>query len=282
MQNNRFYIVIILIITIFLTILDGIFVLEQRKYAVIFQFGEAVRTINKPGLHFKAPFINDVIFFEKRLSNIDSVSKELTTKDGKRIIVDAFSKFKIKDPVLFYKKMSNKNNGERLLESAMRQIIGTIELVDLFSSKRPKIMSQIRDLMNNDAENFGIRIIDVRIVHSDFPEQNSKSIYKRMETERVKESMQIRAEGAKIATEIRSKTDKEILILLSESSKISEEIKAKGDQEAIKLYSEIYAQDYEFFKLYKALESYSKIKNPKIVISPESEFLQYVNFSNKK
>ncbi|MFO1129907.1 MAG: protease modulator HflC [Rickettsiales bacterium] len=281
MQNNKIYINIILSIIAFLTLLDSIFVLEQRKYGVIFQFGEAIRTISEPGLHIKIPFVNDVIFFEKRLSNIDSVSKELTTKDGKRIIVDAFSKFKIKDPVLFYKKMNNKSNGERLLESAMRQVIGTIELVDLFSLKRPQIMMQIKDLMNHDAENFGINIVDVRIVHSDFPEQNSKSIYKRMETERVKESMQIRAEGSKLATEIRSKTDKEILILLSESYKRAEEIKAEGDKESIKLYSEIYSKDYEFFKLYRTLESYRKIQNSKIVVSPKSEFLEYLHLHSR-
>ena len=256
--------------------MDGFFILDQRKYAIVFEFGEAVRILDKPGLKLKVPFIDTVSFMEKRLSNIDSISKELTTADGKRILIDAFGKFKIKDPLIFYKKMNNKNTGERLLETAMRQIIGKIQLTDLFSSKRSSIMTQIKDLMNQDAPNFGIKITDVRIVHADFPEQNSISIYNRMETERLKESMQIRAEGHELAMEITSTTDKEFQILLSEAEKKSEIIKAEADKQAVIMLSEAYGKNYDFYSLYREVQGYyiMNLSRSKIFIAPSSTFLK--------
>ncbi len=274
---------IILLFFTFFVILSSIFTVDQRKTAVIFQFGEAVRVVPNPGLYMKLPFIQNVSFFDNRVLHIEAEAKELTASDGKRVLVDAFAKFKIIDPITFYKTVNNFQGVSvrlnKILESEMRKVIGRVELTNLLSSSRRAIIEQIRDNVNNEAKKFGIDVIDVRILRADLPKENSAAIYSRMQTEREKEARQIRAEGQEEAARIRSKADKESQILLAEAYKNSEILKGEGDAEAAQIFNNAFGKDPEFYSFYKHLQTYkNSLQNSEttFIISPDSKFLQHL------
>jgi len=262
----------------------SVFRVDQRKYAIVFQFGEAVRVISEPGLNFKIPFVQNAELFDKRILTVDAEAKELTASDGKRMIVDAFAKFKIVDPVTFYKTVHNfqgvKIRLNRILESSMRKVIGRKPLTVLLSEERARVMSDINEGVNREAKDFGIEVVDVRILRADLPKENSAGIYRRMQTEREKEAKQIRAEGKEEAARIRSRADKESKIVLAEAYAKSETIKGEGDAEAAKTYNKAYSKDVEFYKFYKTLSVYKDVINKddtSFVISPNSDFLGLMN-----
>ncbi|MDR0296996.1 MAG: protease modulator HflC [Rickettsia sp.] len=269
---------------LFLSVISALFTIDQRHSAVVFQFGEAVRIIESPGLNIKIPFIQNVEFFDKRILNVEAEAKELTASDGKRVIVDAFAKFRIIDPVMFYKTVHNyqgvKIRLNKNLESSMRKVIGRLPLTSLLTSERSEIMSNILNQVNQEARNFGLDVIDVRILRADLPKENSAAIYRRMQTAREKEATQIRAEGQEEAARIRSRADKESKILLAEAYMQSQIIKGEGDRESAKIYNIAYSVDPEFYKFYRSLEVYKntlKKDDTSFVLSPEAELFKYLN-----
>lgn len=266
------------------SVTSALFTVDQRHSAVVFQFGEAMRTIENPGLNIKIPFIQNVEFFDKRILNVEAETKELTASDGKRVIVDAFAKFRIVDPVMFYKTVHNyqgvKIRLNKNLESSMRKVIGRLPLTSLLTSARSDIMSNILNQVNEEAKNFGLDVIDVRILRADLPKENSAAIYRRMQTAREKEATQIRAEGQEEGARIRSRADKESKILLAEAYMQSQIIKGDGDMEAAKIYNLAYSVDPEFYKFYRSLEVYKntlKKDDTSFVLSPEAELFKYLN-----
>ncbi|MCC8398991.1 MAG: protease modulator HflC [Rickettsia endosymbiont of Platyusa sonomae] len=269
---------------LFLAVISALFTVDQRYSAVVFQFGEAVRTIESPGLNIKIPFIQNVEFFDKRILNVEAEAKELTASDGKRVIVDAFAKFRITDPVMFYKTVHNyqgvKIRLNKNLESSMRKVIGRLPLTSLLTNERSEIMSNILNQVNQEARNFGLDVIDVRILRADLPKENSAAIYRRMQTAREKEATQIRAEGQEEGARIRSRADKESKILLAEAYMQSQIIKGEGDRESAKIYNLAYSVDPEFYKFYRSLEVYKntlKKDDTSFVLSPEAELFKYLN-----
>ncbi|WP_250310738.1 MULTISPECIES: protease modulator HflC [Rickettsieae] len=269
---------------LFLAVISALFTVDQRYSAVVFQFGEAVRTIESPGLNIKIPFIQNVEFFDKRILNVEAEAKELTASDGKRVIVDAFAKFRITDPVMFYKTVHNyqgvKIRLNKNLESSMRKVIGRLPLTSLLTNERSEIMSNILNQVNQEARNFGLDVIDVRILRADLPKENSAAIYRRMQTAREKEATQIRAEGQEEGARIRSRADKESKILLAEAYMQSQIIKGEGDRESAKIYNLAYSVDPEFYKFYRSLEVYKntlKKEDTSFVLSPEAELFKYLN-----
>lgn len=269
---------------LFLSVVSALFTVDQRHSAVVFQFGEAVRTIESPGLNIKIPFIQNVELFDKRILNVEAEAKELTASDGKRVIVDAFAKFRIVDPVMFYKTVHNyqgvKIRLNKNLESSMRKVIGRLPLTSLLTNERSGIMSNILNQVNQEARNFGLDVIDVRILRADLPKENSAAIYRRMQTAREKEATQIRAEGQEEGARIRSKADKESKILLAEAYMQSQIIKGEGDRESAKIHNLAYSVDPEFYKFYRSLEVYKntlKKDDTSFVLSPEAELFKYLN-----
>lgn len=267
--------------------LASIFTVDQRQTAVIFQFGEAIRVIKEPGLYFKIPLINNVALFDNRILHIESEAKELTSADGKRVLIDTFAKFRIVDPVTFYKTVNNFQGANvrvnKIVESQMRKVIGRVELTSLLSSARRSIIEEIRDNVLDESMHFGIDVIDVRILRADLPKENSAAIFSRMQTEREKEARQIRAEGQEEAARIRSKADKESKILLAEAYKISEIIKGEGDGEAAKIFNEAFSKDPEFYSFLRHLQSYKNSFNSgdtTLILSPKSKFMQYLNIGD--
>lgn len=287
MTIKKVYLTIVIAVVAVLAIFNSVFQVMQNQYAVVFQFGEAVKVISEPGLRFKVPFVQNVLYFDKRLVSVEVSAKELTAADGKRVIVNAFAKFKIIDPITFFKTVYNHNGVKirlnKTIESAMRKVIGRATFITLLSKQRSEIMSDIYDLVNKEGKSFGVDVIDVRISRTDLPKENSAAIYQRMQTEREKEAKQIRAEGKEEAVRIISRADKECNIILAEAYKQAKILEGEGDAEASHIYNSVYSQDPEFYRFYQSLLTYSKVlrkDDTSFVLSPNSELFKFLNLSN--
>lgn len=281
-MNKIYYIIFAGFIGV-LILAGALFSVDQRQTGVVFQFGEAVRVIEVAGLNIKIPFIQNVQFFDKRILDVKAEAKELTASDEKRVIVDAFAKFRIVDTVEFIKTVHNYQGAQlrlnKILESAMRTVIGKVPLNALLTEERSNLMLQIRDLTFTETKNFGVEIIDVRILKADLPPDNSAAIYLRMQTDREKEANQIRAEGNEEAARIRSKADKESKIILANAYMDAQKTKGLGDAEAARIYNQAYSKDPEFFKFYSSLATYKTTlskESTQFVLSPDSEFFRYL------
>jgi len=280
---NKLHITIFAVFGAIILVASSFFTVDQRETGIIFQFGEAVRIIEKPGLNIKIPFIQNVQFLDKRILNVSAEEKELTASDEKRVIVDAFAKYRIINPVKFIKTVHNYSGANlrlnKILESAMRSIIGKVPLNSLLTEQRSNLMLQIRDLVHMEAKTFGIEVIDVRILKSDLPTENSEAIYLRMQTERHKEAKQIRAEGAEEAARIKSRADKESQIILANAYMSAQKLKGLGDSEAARIYNLAYSKDPEFYKFYRSLVAYKSSlakDNTQFILSPKVEFFKYL------
>jgi membrane protease subunit HflC len=288
MENNKF--TLIAILGLLLTAMSSLYIVDQRQYAIVFQFGEAVKTVDEPGLNFRIPLIQNVVYFDKRLLNVKFFdTKELTTVEGKRFLMDAFARFKISDPVVFYKTVFNMDNAQirlnRILESSARKVIGQYTLPSLLNTDRNNIMDKITELVKDEAKIYGVSVVDVRIVRVDLPSENSNAIYQRMTQERAKEAKQIRAEGEEEAQRIRALADKQKVIILAESYKKAEELRGNGDKIAIQLFNDAFSYDPEFFKLYKTLATYKQIfneNNTNYILSSKSELFRYLDIKAKE
>jgi membrane protease subunit HflC len=281
---NKIHIIFIAVLGLTVAILsNALFVVNQKESAVVMQFGEAIKTIEEPGLNIKIPFVQSVRFLDKRILNVIAEEKELTASDEKRLIVDAFAKYKIIDQVMFIRTVHNYSGASlrlnRSLESKMRNTIGRYPLNTLLTEKRSSLMLEIKEAVHKEAADYGIEVIDVRILKADLPTENSEAIYQRMQTEREKEAKQIRAEGEEEASRIKSRADKEARIILAEAYREAQEVKGDGDAQATKLYNLAHSKDPEFYKFYRSLLAYKNSldkENTKFLLSPKSEFLKYL------
>lgn len=287
MEKLPINIIIIAATAIVILLAGSLFTVDKRQYAIVFQFGEAMHVVEKPGLSIKVPFIQNVEYFDKRILNVDAEAKEVTSADGERVIVDAFAKFRITDPVMFYRTVTNdygvRIRLNKIIESSMRKVIGRVPLTSLLSSERSDIMSKIQALSSEAAKDFGVDVTDVRILRADLPKENSDGIYRRMQTERAKEAKQIRAEGEEEAAIITARADKEAQITISESYSKAQIIKGEGDQIAAKTYNAAFSKDPEFYKFYRSLLAYQNVlknSDTSYVLSPKSELLKFLNMSS--
>ncbi len=285
MKATRF--IIPLIILIMATIFFSVFIVKEVNQAIVLQFGDPKRIITKPGLNFKIPFIQNVVFLDKRILNLDTPPEEVIASDQKRLIVDAFARFQIVDPLKFYISVGNervaRSRLSTIINSRIRNVLGQEELQTLLSKDRSKQMALIKEGVNNEAQNFGINIVDVRIKRADLPQANSDAIYRRMQTEREREAKEFRAKGAEMAVTITSTADKEVTVILADAQKQSEIMKGEGDGERNKIFAEAFGQDPEFFAFYRAMQAYEKALiggETSLILSPDSEFFKF--FGNIK
>jgi membrane protease subunit HflC len=261
---------------------SSLFTVNEIQKAIVLQFGDPKRVIQQPGLNIKIPFIQNVILLDKRILNLDTPSEEIIAKDQKRLIVDAFARFIIKDPLKFYISVGNERVARSrlatIINSRIRGVLGQEELATLVSKERSRLMGQITKDVNAEAAQFGIEVIDVRIKRADLPQANSEAIYKRMQTERTREAKEFRAQGAEIAQTIRSTSDKEVTIILAEANKNSEILKGEGDGRRNKIFANAFGKDPEFFSFYRAMQSYEKSLiggETSLILSPDSEFFRF-------
>ena len=239
-----------------------LFTVLEVKNAIVLQFGDPKRIILKPGLNFKIPFIQNVVFLDKRVLNLDTPPEEVIASDQKRLIVDAFARFQIIDPLKFYISVGNERVARSrlatIINSRIRNVLGQQELQTLLSEDSTKQMALIQEGVNNEAENFGIKINDVRIKRADLPQANSDAIFRRMQTEREREAKEFRARGAEMAVTITSTADKEVTVILADAQKKSEIMKGEGDGKRNNIFAGAFGQDPEFFAFYRAMQAYEK------------------------
>ena len=275
-------IILPLIIVLAATAFFSIFVVKEVNQAIILQFGDPKRIITKPGLNFKIPFIQNVVFLDKRILNLDTPPEEVIASDQKRLIVDAFARFQIVDPLKFYISVGNervaRSRLSTIINSRLRSVLGKQELQTLLSKDRTKQMTLIQEGVNKEAENFGIKIVDVRIKRADLPPANSEAIYRRMQTEREREAKEFRAKGAEMAITITSTADKEVTVILANAQKQSEIMKGEGDGQRNKIFAGAFGQDPEFFAFYRNMQAYENALiggETSLILSPDSEFFKF-------
>ena len=285
MKKGKFLIPILILIAA--TAYFSIFIVKEINQAIVLQFGDPKRILMKPGLNFKVPFIQNVVFLDKRILNLDAPPAEVIASDQKRLIVDAFARFKIVDPLKFYISVGNervaRSRLSTIINSRIRSVLGTQRLQTLLSEERTKQMALIQDGVNNEAAKFGIEIVDVRIKRADLPPANSDAIYRRMQTEREREAKEFRAKGAEMAITITSTADKEVTVILADAEKQSQILKGEGDGQRNKIFADAFGQDPEFFAFYRAMQAYETALiggETSLILSPDSEFFKF--FGNIK
>jgi len=258
------------------------FVVKEIDQAIVLQFGNPKKIITEAGLKFKLPFIQNVVFIDKRILNLDNAPEEVIAADQKRLIVDAFARFQIVDPLKFYISVGNervaRSRLSTIINSRIRGVLGTQELSTLLSKERAKQMAIIQNDVNEEAKSFGIKIVDVRIKRADLPQANSEAIYKRMQTERQREAKEFRAEGAEIAAKITSTADKDVTVLLANANKQSQIFKGEGDGQRNKIFADAYGKDPEFFGFYRAMQAYETALiggDTSLILSPDSDFFKF-------
>jgi membrane protease subunit HflC len=260
----------------------SLFTVKEINQAIVLQFGDPKRVIATPGLQVKIPFIQNVVFLDRRILSLDPAPEEVIASDQKRLIVDAYARFKIVDPLKFYVSVGNemvaRSRLATIINSRLRSVLGKHSLATLLSEDRTKQMAIIQDGVNTEAEKFGITIIDIRIKRADLPQANSEAIYKRMQTEREREAKQFRARGAEMAVTITSTADKEVTVLLANAKKQSEIMKGEGDGQRNKIFAEAFGKDPDFFSFYRAMQAYETALiggDTSLILSPDSDFFKF-------
>ena len=272
-----------LIVVLAVTGYQSLFIVQEINQAIVLQFGDPKKIISKPGLNFKIPFIQNVAYLDRRVLNLDTPPEEVIAADQKRLIVDAFARFRIVDPLKFYISVGNENVARSrlatIINSRIRGVLGTQNLATLLSIDRSKHMATIQNDVNIEAQNFGITIVDVRIKRADLPQANSEAIFKRMQTEREREAKEFRAQGAEIAAKITSTADKEVTVILATANKQSEIMKGEGDGARNRIFADAFGRDPEFFGFYRAMQSYEKALigvDTSLILSPDSDFFKFL------
>ncbi len=285
MKTPKFIIPAILVIGVIL--FQSLIIVQEINQAIVLQFGDPKKIITKAGLNFKIPFIQNVVYLDKRILNLDNAPEEVIAADQKRLIVDAIARFKIVDPLKFYISVGNervaRSRLSTIINSRLRGVLGKQELATLLSTDRVRQMEIIQNDVNNEAQKFGINIVDVRIKRADLPPANSEAIYKRMQTEREREAKEFRAQGAEIAAKITSTADKDVTVILANANKQSEIMKGEGDGERNKIFANAFGRDPQFFAFYRAMIAYEKALiggETSLILSPDSDFFKF--FGNIK
>jgi membrane protease subunit HflC len=282
-MNHRVLIAIGAVAAIAVILLfSSVFTVYQSQQALVVQFGNFVRTVKEPGLHFKMPFVQQVEYFDKRVLDFDAPSVELVLGDQKRIVVDAFARYRINDPLLFRQRSGTELNFRSRLEpivfSTLRSVLGEASLFSVLSEERYALMNRIKGEANRALASYGVEVVDVRIKRADLPEENSQAIFRRMQTERQREAAELRAQGAEIAQRIRSRADRERRVIIAEAEKQSQILRGQGDAEAIQIFAESFGRDQDFFAFYRSMQAYRQALgdgSTSFVLSPDSQFFRY-------
>ncbi|MCB1481769.1 MAG: protease modulator HflC [Rhodobiaceae bacterium] len=268
---------------------NALFTVHQTQQALVLQFGETKRQISEPGLAWKIPFVQNVVFFDRRILDLDSPAQEVIAADQKRLVVDAFARYRIENSLRFYQSVGTvgiaNSRLSTLLNSAVRRVLGEASFTAVVRDDRPDLMLRIRQQMDDEAEKFGIDIVDVRIRRADLPEANSQAIYSRMQTARQREAAEIRAEGEEAARRIRSRADRTATVIIAEANRESEELRGDGDAARANIFAEAYGKDPEFFSFYRSMQAYEAgiaSGDTRMVLSPKSEFFRYFGNSAGK
>jgi membrane protease subunit HflC len=261
---------------------SSVFTVSQTEQALVVRLGRPVDVVSEPGLNFKAPFIDTVISIDKRILDLENPSQEVIAADQKRLVVDAFARYRIKNPLRFYQSIGSIQAANiqltTLLNAALRRVLGEATFINVVRDERESLMTRIRDQLDREADQYGIQLVDVRIRRADLPEQNSQAVYKRMQTEREREAQEFRAQGGQKAQEIRSKADREATVIVADANSTAEQTRGVGDAERNRLFAEAYGRDPEFFAFYRSMTAYEtglRSNDTRFLLRPDSEFFRF-------
>ena len=275
-------VVAVLIIFALIIAYASVFTVYQTRQALVVQLGAPVRVITQPGLHFKWPFIESVISIDNRILDLENPAQEVIASDQKRLVVDAFARYRITDVLKFYQAVGSVDRANSqlsiLLNSALRRVLGEATLTHVVRDERSQLMSRVREQLNTESQPFGISIVDVRIRRADLPEQNSQAVYERMKTERQREAQEFRSQGLQRAQEIRAKADRDVTVLLAEAQSKGEQTRGEGDGERNRIFAEAYGRDPQFFSFYRSMQGYEaglRSNDTRMLLKPDSEFFRY-------
>jgi membrane protease subunit HflC len=267
---------------ILIVVASSLFVVRQTEQVLVLQFGELKRVIKEPGLKAKIPLIQNVVYVDNRVLDLDPPAEEVIASDQKRLVVDAVARYRITDPLKFFQTVGNENGLQarlsRIVNGSLRNVIGNYTLLDVLSDRRAAIMAEIRDQVNAEVSSFGVDVIDVRLRRADLPQANSEAIFQRMRSERDREAKQARAEGAEISQRIRARAERERTVITAEAQKTSQIVRGEGDGQSVKIYADAFGRDPQFFAFYRSMEAYRKAlggDNTTMVLAPDSEFFRY-------
>lgn len=263
---------------------SSLFTVYQTQQALVVRLGKVVRVVNEPGLHAKYPFVENVITIDKRILDLEAPAQEVIASDQKRLVVDAFARYRIKDPLRFYQTLGSKTAADSqlniLLNSALRRVLGEATFIQVVRDERASLMSRIRALIDQESANYGIEVVDARIRRADLPEQNSQAVYQRMQTARQREAAEYRAQGQQQAQEIRSKADRQVTVLIADATSKSEQIRGEGDAIRNQIFANAFNQDPDFFAFYRSMQAYEaslKAGDTRLLLKPDTNFFRYFN-----
>jgi modulator of FtsH protease HflC len=271
-----------LLIVALIVAYSTLFTVYQTRQALVVRLGKPVRVVTEPGLNVKVPLIDSVIHIDKRILDLENPAQEVIASDQKRLVVDAFARYRITDPLRFYQTVGSVEGANSrlstLLNSALRRVLGEATLTQVVRDQREQLMARVREQLEQEAQAFGISVVDVRIRRADLPEQNSQAVYQRMITERQREAQEIRSMGTQRAQEIRAKADRDVTVLLAEAQSKGEQIRGEGDGERNRIFAEAYGRDPEFFSFYRSMQAYEaglRSNDTRMLLKPDSEFFRF-------
>ncbi len=261
-----------------------VFFVHQTQQALVLRLGEPVNVITEPGLRYKWPLVESVVHIDKRILDLENTSQELIASDQKRLVVDAFARYKIVDPLKFFQSVGTiEGANSRLatvLNSSLRRVLGEASLIQVVRDERAILMGRIREQANREASAFGITVIDVRIRRADLPEINSQAVFQRMQTERQREAAEIRAGGAQLAQTIRARADRDVTVLIAEATSTGEKVRGEGDGERNRIFADAFNRDADFFGFYRSMQAYEaglRHNDTRLLLAPDSDFFRYFN-----
>ena len=262
--------------------LSATFTVYQWQHALVLQFGDPKRAIDEPGLHFKLPFVQNVIYIDKRVLNLDALPEEVPTADQKQVVVEAYAKYRIVDPLRFYQSVQSEefllDRLGPIINAQLREALGEVEMAQILTDQRASFMREITSEVNQAGASFGIEVVDVRMKRVDLPEENSQAIFRRMQTQREQEARRFRAEGQRDAQTIRAEADKRHVVIIANARRQSEILRGEGDAGATRIYNDAYGQDVEFFDFYRSMQALERGlggESTTFVGPPEGDFFRF-------
>ncbi|TDR88112.1 protease modulator HflC [Enterovirga rhinocerotis] len=273
---------LVLLAAVFLLLFSATFIVDQRQQALVLRFG-AIRTVaTQPGLYFKLPLFENVVYLDRRILDLNLPAQEVIASDQKRLVVDSFARYRILDPLRFYQTVNTiagaNNRLGAIVSSTVRGVLGDATFTDVVRTDREALMRTIRDRVNQAARGLGVEIVDVRLRRVDLPEQNSQAIFQRMQTERQREATDLRAQGTQIGQSIRARADRDVTVIVAEANQKSDELRGTGEAEKNRILAEAFGRDPDFFSFYRWMQTYEsalKSGDTRMILSPTSEVLRY-------
>jgi len=273
---------LVVLLVLLIAAYTAMFTVQQTEQALVVRFGDPVRVIREPGLNFKVPFFDAAIKLDNRILDLENPAQEVLASDQRRLVVDAFARYKIVDPLKFYQSVGSIQAANvqlsALLNAALRRVLGEVTLIQIVKDQRAELMRRSREQLDHESGAYGISVVDVRIRRADLPEQNSQAVYQRMQTERQREAAELRAEGAQRAQEIRSRADRDATVIVAEANSTAEQVRGDGDAERNRIFAEAYSKDQDFFAFYRTMNAYEaglRSNDTRFVLKPDSSFFRF-------